>query len=101
MPNTTTPEIACRLTPQQLAERHAQLLPGLFARADQVTDIPNGRRLRFLHRPGLVLELAKVIEQERECCTFLRFHLATEPAAGPVTLDVTGPPGTAELLRQL
>jgi hypothetical protein len=31
----------------------------------------------------------------------LRFNLTTEPSAGPVTLDVSGPPGTAEMLRQL
>ena len=101
LPSTDSPTIACRLSPKQLAERRAQLIPGLLARAEQVSEMPNGLRLRFAHRPGLVPELAKVIEQEQDCCSFLRFHLTTEASAGPVTLDVSGPPGTAEMLRQL
>jgi hypothetical protein len=38
-----------------------------------------------------------LIQVERLCCPFLRFDL-TVPAAGPVHLALTGPPGTRELL---
>ena len=41
------------------------------------------------------------MDQERDCCTFLRFALQAEPHAGPVTLEVTGPAGTGEMLRGL
>jgi hypothetical protein len=57
--------------------------------------------LRFAHRAGLLAELTRVIEQEQDCCSFLRFHLSVEPNAGPVTFEVTGPAGTRQILRSL
>ena len=35
------------------------------------------------------------------CCPFLRFVVTAEPNGGPIYLEVTGPPGTRELLDQL
>lgn len=48
--------------------------------------------------PGLLARLAEVIEAERDCCSFLRFHLRLEPKLGEVALEVTGPEGTKALL---
>jgi hypothetical protein len=93
--------VACTLTPDQLRERRAELLPALFQRAETVTDLPNGFKLQFASGPNLLSELIGVIEQESVCCRFLRFQLSIEPAAGPVTLEVTGPSGTREVLRGL
>jgi hypothetical protein len=95
------PPIACTLSPDQLRERGDALLPGLMRRAESVTDLPNGLRLRFASRDGLLTELATVMEQERLCCRFLHFQLTADSNGGPVTLDVTGPPGTREVLRSL
>lgn len=92
---------SCNLTPEQLAVRRQELVPGLLQRAEQVSDIPNGLRLRFSAERGLLPHLARIIEQEQDCCSFLRFELTTEPNAGPITLEVTGPSGTAEMLRNL
>jgi len=36
-----------------------------------------------------------------KCCRFLRFAVAAEPDGGPISLEVTGPPGTAQFLEQL
>ena len=93
--------VSCSLTPEQLASRRQELIPGLFKRATQVSDVPNGIRFHFASHPGLLLDLARIIEQEQDCCSFLRFELTTEPSAGPITFLVTGPPGTAEMLRKL
>ncbi len=38
---------------------------------------------------------------ERQCCRFLRFAVAAERDGGPISLEVTGPPGTAQFLEQL
>lgn len=92
---------SCSLTPEQLGARRQELIPGLFKRAEQVSDIPNGLRFRFANEPGLLSALARVMEQEQDCCSFLRFELTTQPSAGPITFDVMGPPGTAEMLREL
>jgi hypothetical protein len=94
-------DLACRLSPDELNAQRKQLIPGLFQRADKVEDIPNGIRFRFTHRPKLVTELASLIEKERVCCSFLTFRLTTEKGEGPVTLEVSGPPGTAEMLKKL
>lgn len=92
---------ACELSPDQLAKRRLQLIPGLFQRAQQVEDISNGLRFTFTSEPGLLADLAKIMEQERDCCSFLRIQLTMEPSEGPVTLEVTGPEGTGEMLRKL
>lgn len=94
-------EIACALTPDQLKDRRDQLLPGLFKRAIEVKDLEHGVRMKFESREGLLADLAKIIEQERSCCSFLRFQIIVEPGSGPITFEVTGPAGTRELLRSL
>jgi hypothetical protein len=98
---TTQPADSCNLSPEQLAARRHELIPGLFKRAKEVSDIENGLRFRFDGEAGLLTDLVKVIEQEQDCCSFLRFQLTTEPHAGSVTLEVTGPKGTGGMLRKL
>jgi hypothetical protein len=91
----------CSLSPEQLQQRRQALIPGLLKRAEEVTDLDDGLRLRFAHRAGLLAELTRVIEQEQECCSFLRFQLSVAPNAGPIIFDVTGPAGTHQMLRSL
>ena len=99
--DTQHPAVACTLTPAELSARRAQLIPGLIDRAESVTDLENGLLLRFGSSPGLLGELADVIDAERTCCSFLRFTVTAKPAGGVVTFEVTGPPGTREMLRSL
>ena len=40
-------------------------------------------------------------QDERQRCRFLRFAVAAERDGGPISLEVTGPPGTAQFLEQL
>lgn len=91
----------CSLTPDQLHAQRDQLIPGLFRRAEKTEEIANGIRFHFVHKPKLVSELATLIETERVCCSFLSFRLITEKGEGPIILEVTGPPGIAEMLRKL
>jgi hypothetical protein len=91
--------VVCTLTPEQMESARAALIPGLLARADSVTDLANGLHVRFTTRAGLRADLAQMMEQERGCCRFLRFELTAEPAHGAVTLSITGPSGTREVLR--
>lgn len=100
MPAVATGE-SCKLSPDELAARRKELIPGLFTRAEKVTDIPNGLRFQFANAPRLLSDLSHVIEHEQDCCSFLEFPLTTTANAGPVTFDVTGPAGTGEMLRKL
>ena len=98
---STSSQIFCSLSPEQLQRRRQSLIPGPIQRADQVTDLDDGLLLRFAHSPGLLAELARVIEQEQDCCSFLRFELSIEPNTGPITFEVTAPAGTRQMLRSL
>jgi hypothetical protein len=104
METKPNPKVSCALSPQQLEKQRKELLPGLFKRADKMTDISDGTdgiRLHFKHRAGLLVELARIIEREQDCCSFLSFNLVIEPSGGPVTFDITGPAGTREMLKSL
>ncbi|AKT39368.1 hypothetical protein [Chondromyces crocatus] len=100
---TTAPsqQVSCSLSAAQLKEQRAALIPGLLERADRVTDLVDGLRLDFAQRAGLLPELARLIEAEQRCCSFLRFQLLVEPSAGGVSFEITGPEGTREMLRAL
>ena len=93
--------VSCKLKAEEIAARRQKLIPGLFDRAAQATDLADGIRFRFDPAPSLLRDLTKVIEREQDCCSFLKFTLTAAPGAGPVILDVTGPAGTAEMLRGL
>ncbi len=94
-------EFSCSLSPDELQARRAELIPGLFNRAERVDDITNGVQFQFAHQAGLIRELAEIIEQEQDCCSFLRFELSAEAQSGAVVLKVTGPEGTLKMLRSL
>jgi hypothetical protein len=95
----TTEPLACTLTADQLRMSADQLLPGLAASSQTAEWLPDGLRLTFDATDGLLTHIADVIERERGCCSFLRFTLGVAPSQGPVTLDVTGPPGTRAVLE--
>ncbi|HEX8695853.1 MAG TPA: hypothetical protein VF746_25785 [Longimicrobium sp.] len=89
--------VACTLPEGELAAR-ADFFGEIAGRALERRELEDGYALRFAPEPGLVPELAGLIEQERVCCAFLRFRLAVEPGGGPVWLELTGPAGAREFL---
>ncbi|HEX3127518.1 MAG TPA: hypothetical protein VH394_09315 [Thermoanaerobaculia bacterium] len=89
--------IACSLTAAQLDQRR-EILAALRARCAEVQPIENGLRLRFEAASGVLSDIARVIDLERQCCRFLRFRLDVLPDGGPVLLELNGPEGTAEFL---
>ena len=98
---SATPNVHCSLAPQELQNRREELIPGLLKGAREVVELTDGLRLRFANSPGLLSSLATVIEQEQICCSFLRFRISIAPHGGDTEVEVTGPPGTAEMLRDL
>jgi hypothetical protein len=93
--------IACTLTPAEITARRATLLPGLLARAEERTPLPDGWRWRFVTSSDLLAAAAETINAERQCCRFLRFVFTVEPDGGPMWLEITGPQGTVEFLETL
>jgi len=93
--------IVCELTPAEIQARRAELLPGLLAQAEECTTLPNGFRWRFGASYEVLAAMAETINEERQCCRFLRFVLTIESDGGPMWLEITGPEGTAEFLETL
>ena len=93
--------VACTLSAPELATRKADLIPGLVAKAQTREARDNGCRLTFEPTGDILREIAAVIDAERQCCRFLQFDLTVTPAAGPVSLTISGPQGTAAFLEAL
>lgn len=93
--------VACTLSPAALQARRENLLPGLLRRTTERRELPNGYSLRFAVEGEAICEIARTVENERQCCRFLRFTVTIEPGDGPITLGLTGPPGTREFLAAM
>ena len=93
--------VACSLTPEQLRDRRASLIPGLVSRATDIAALEEGYRLTFPSELDIVSTIAATIDAERHCCAFLRFELEVPPGGGDVVLTLTGPAGTRHFLDAL
>jgi hypothetical protein len=93
--------IVCALDPNDLQKRREELLPGLLQRAEAHEFHETGVRVRFPASAEILAAIFRVIDAERQCCRFLRFHVTVEPDIGPIYLNVTGPPGAAGFLTDL
>ena len=92
--------IACVLDaiPPEQRRTHFALVHQLFGQAiKEQRDLPNGYECRF----GLefVEALSTFIANERKCCPFVDFELAVAARSDYVTLRMTGPQGTRDVLQ--
>ena len=99
MPSTRP--VACSLSAEQLAADRELLLLGLAGHAVQRTPLPDGLRLRFAATAERMRQIDAVVRRERACCPFLEFRVGLSLGSSSLTLDVTGPDGTAALLAEL
>jgi len=97
----TSLPIACSLSAADLREQRDTLLLGLADHAVQRTPLPSGVRLRFAPTAERMRQIDAVVRRERECCPFLEFRIGLGIGGSALTLDVTGPEGTAGLLTEL
>jgi hypothetical protein len=97
----TTLPIACSLSAEQLAAQRETLLLGLADHAVQRTPLPGGMRLRFPATAARMRQIDAVVRREGACCPFLEFRVGLALGGSSLTLDVTGPEGTASLLADL
>jgi hypothetical protein len=93
--------IACTLSPEDLRQRRAELLPGLLARAVGRETLAAGMQFQFEPSSETLAEIMRVIDAERQCCRFLQFELSVTPDLGPMVLTLSGPPGTLDFLSEL
>ena len=88
--------VACRLSPEALvASRRQGLLAELLGRVDAHEELADGHRWSFEATGDVLAMVVRVVEAERRCCRFLRFHIIVEPDGGPVVVELTVPQGHA------
>jgi hypothetical protein len=93
--------IACSLTGAELQERRRTVLQNLKRLVVERREIKDGFAYSFQSDGQRLFEIASMIDLERQCCPFLRFHVTVEPGNGPIILELTGPDGTKEFLAEI
>jgi hypothetical protein len=93
--------IACSLTNAELHERRQTILKQLRSVVAEVRELDHGYAYSFASGGGRLSEIGSMIELERQCCPFLRFRLTVEANSGPIWLELTGPDGTKEFLKEV
>ena len=94
---TSTPPIACTLTPAEYRRRADDIARLAHAALRDRRRIDGGVRLTF---DATARErLAALVAAEAECCPFLTLDLRA--AAGGLVLDVTGPAAAAPVIEEL
>ena len=92
-------EITCSLPSEQQTRRLDELMNGLLARVNNVTELGNGYALAFSDNAQTREEIDAFVAFEQQCCEFMTYTV-TEKIAGQVRLELTGPEGTKEFLAR-
>jgi hypothetical protein len=92
--------IACTLTEEQLRERRRELLDHFRTYTHRCKSLPNGYAYTFEACTGLLADLGRLVELERQCCRFLTFRITTEPPQN-IRLEITGSSEAKDLITEL
>jgi hypothetical protein len=93
--------IACSLTSAELQERRETILKKLRGAVVDFRELDDGYTYSFPSGGEWPSEIGLMIDLERQCCPFLRFRLTVEANGGPISLELTGPSGTKEFLKEV
>jgi hypothetical protein len=93
--------IACSLTDSELQERRKDYLEKIAASLIGSEELENGFSFQFRLGPGFLQGLAEVIDLKRQCCPFLTFRTILQAGDTSAVLELTGPDGTKEMVREL
>lgn len=93
--------VACSLSDEELRNREATLLGQFKSVLIGTEELNDGYAFCVPGDKKWIALLAELIIAEWECCPFLKFELGVELGMGPVTLRITGPAGTKELLKSI
>ncbi len=93
--------IACTLTASEMRERRQTILESLRNVILNVVPLPLGYAYRFEPTSELLIQLARLVDLERQCCAFLTFKIVVEAINQPICLEVTGPPEAKVLIADL
>ena len=87
------------LDPARRARHFDVLGPELIAKRAAVRELRDGYEFDFPPDPATFRHLVEWVDGERECCPFFDIALRVQPEHGPLTMKVTGRPGTKDFIR--
>ncbi|MGB9178197.1 MAG: hypothetical protein WCB68_03040 [Pyrinomonadaceae bacterium] len=93
--------VACSLTEAELLARRSLVLEKAKAAVLEVKELADGYGYLFPSDDLWLKELFNIVSLERQCCPFLNFKLIIEAGHRPVWLEITGPDGTKDFLKDL
>ena len=99
--NSMNLPVACSLTEPELQERRSTVLQKFRGAVVEVKETPEGYTFRLPSDGAWLLEVANLVDVERRCCPFLRFQITVEAGGGPTWLELSGPEGAKEFLREM
>src|ERR1700686_671114 len=91
--------VVCCFSDEKMGNPETTLLAQFKSALVTTEEVSDGYLFRIPGDKKWIALAAELIVAERECCPFLRFELAADPAMGPVTLRITGPSGTKEFIK--
>jgi hypothetical protein len=83
--------IACTLTETELRKRRDRLAAALRRIDVTVTELVDGYAFAFAPNSAAFMDVAELVDMERQCCPFLNFRLVIEAGNAPMRLEITGP----------
>ena len=92
--------IACTLTEAQMRERRAEILEPFRAKHYQTEVLANGYAYTLEAAPAALVEIARLVDLERQCCPFLSFTISIAAGDAAIRLAVTGPPEAMAMISE-
>jgi hypothetical protein len=90
--------IACTLAEAELRQRRQTIMDTFRNIQVSATELPDGYAFAFAATSEALLQVAQLVDLERQCCPFLSFKIVVEPAMAPLRLEVTGPKGAKTVI---
>src|SRR5262245_50307214 len=83
--------IACTLSERALLERRRAIMDTFRTTQVTVSELPDGYAFTLAATSDALLQIASLVDLERECCPFLTFKIVVEGRNELMRLEVTGP----------
>ena len=75
-----------------MRERRRMILDLVRGTDLHATPLPLGIAYHFDAASEILIQLARLVDLERQCCPFLTFRIVVEAGNQPICLEITGPP---------
>ena len=100
--NTEMPasKIMCKLTTPALQQRKMTVISDLKKLVSKKEETENGFRYHFEGSDKMIDLLTEFIKTERMCCSFFQFKLTIASDGSFCSLELSGPEGTKDFIRQ-